>query len=181
MPILETKRLILREPALGDFDSYAAVWADPKVMRYLSQTGHAMARHEAWRAFTGQAGHWSLRGYGMFAVLERVTTEFVGFVGPWEPEGWPGFEIGWTLGSRYWGHGYATEAARACLRYAFTELGRPHIVSLIAPDNAPSIRVAERLGERFERGVTLPHLRDTRVLQYGLSRENWQRHQGPAS
>jgi RimJ/RimL family protein N-acetyltransferase len=150
------------------------MWADVKVMRYLSQSGRPMERHEAWRAFTGLAGHWSLRGYGMFAVVERVTAELVGLVGPWQPEGWPDFEIGWTLRSRYWKQGYATEAARACLRYAFTELGRPHIVSLIAPDNTPSIRVAERLGERFEEEVKLPHAPDTPVLQYGLSREDWQ-------
>lgn len=156
------------------------MWADVKVMRYLSQSGRPMERHDAWRAFAGQAGHWSLRGYGMFTVVERRTAEFVGIVGPWQPEGWPDFEIGWTLRSSKWGRGYATEAARTCLRYAFTQLARPHVISLISPDNTPSIRVAERLGERFEEEVILPHLPDRPVLQYGLSHEDWERAQHSA-
>jgi RimJ/RimL family protein N-acetyltransferase len=176
MTPLQTERLLLRRPTLTDFDSYAAMWADPDVMEYLSQSGQPMARHEAWRAFTGQAGHWSLRGFGMFAVIERVSADLVGIVGPWLPEGWPDCEIGWTLRSAWWKRGYATEAANACLRYAFMELGRAHIVSFITPENAPSIRLAERLGEQLEGEVTLPHLPPERkVLQYGLSREAWQR------
>jgi len=65
------------------------MWAEPNVMRYLSQSGPPMAGHEAWRAFTGQGGHWSLRGFGMFAVMERASGDLVGIVGPWLPEGWP--------------------------------------------------------------------------------------------
>jgi RimJ/RimL family protein N-acetyltransferase/uncharacterized damage-inducible protein DinB len=174
---LQTDRLLLREPVLEDFESYAAMWADPSVMRYLSQTGKPMTRHEAWRAFTGHVGHWSLRGFGMFAVMARAGGEFVGLVGPWLPEGWPDLEIGWTLRPAWWGRGYATEAANACLQYAFNELQRTHVVSLITPDNAASIRVAERLGEALEGEVTLPNLAPGRkVLQYGLSREQWQGH-----
>lgn len=176
MTPLQTERLLLRRPTLADFDSYAAMWADPDVMKYLSQSGQPMARHEAWRAFTGQAGHWSLRDFGMFAVIERVSGDLIGIVGPWLPEGWPDFEIGWTLRSAWWKRGYATEAANACLHYAFTELDRAHIVSLITPENTPSIRVAERLGERLEGEITLPHLApEKKILQYGLSRDEWQR------
>ena len=79
-----------------------------------------------------------------------------------------------------WGKGYATEAASKCLEYSFTALDQPHVMSLILPDNIRSIRVAERLGQRLEGDVTLPHVPDKRVLQYGLSRDEWrQRSQRP--
>lgn len=64
------------------------------------------------------------------------------------PAGWPGFELGWTLGRESWGKGFATEGAQRALEYAFTEMNRDHVISLIAPDNVASIPVAERLGEK---------------------------------
>src|SRR5689334_6004080 len=133
MPTLHTDRLTLRKWILEDFEPFAA-----------------LPRFGAWQSFSGMIGHWQLRGYGMFAVVDRPRGEFVGRVGPFYPEGWPDFEIGWTLRSTFWGRGYATEAAKACVDYAFGELGREHLVSLIGPDNVRSIRVAQRLGERLE-------------------------------
>lgn len=172
---LETERLKLRVPRLDDFESYALMYADPEVMRFIAADGKPLSRLAAWQSFSAQVGHWHLRGFGMFTAVERASGDVVGRVGPWQPEGWPDFEIGWTLRSEYWGRGYATESANACVRYAFTELRRSHIISLIAPDNMRSLRVAERLGERFQTEVTLPHVPpDRKVLQYGLSREDWQ-------
>jgi len=173
--VLETERLILRPWAPDDFEDFASMSADPEVMRYLAIDGKPLSRFAAWQSFTSQVGHWALRGFGMFVVVERSSGKFVGRVGPWQPEGWPDFEIGWTIRSEFWGKGYATEAATRCVAYAFTELHRPHLISLILPDNLRSIRVAERLGERLENNaVTLPHLPSEKtVLQYGLFREDW--------
>jgi RimJ/RimL family protein N-acetyltransferase len=173
---LDTVRLHLAPCAPDDFADYAEMWADPEVTRYLSADGRPLSRFHAWRSFAAHIGHWSLRGFGMFTVTERQTGTFVGQVGPWQPEGWPGFEIGWTLQSRFWGRGYATEAARACIEHAFTELDQPHVISLITTENARSIRVAERVGERLQREVVLPHLGDRPVRQYGLSRDDWRAH-----
>jgi RimJ/RimL family protein N-acetyltransferase len=92
------------------------------------------------------AGHWELRGYGLW-VVERAG-ELIGRIGLLNPEGWPGLEVGWLLGRHAWGHGYATEAARASVEYAWRELGAQELISLIAPDNTPSQRVAQRLGMR---------------------------------
>jgi RimJ/RimL family protein N-acetyltransferase len=176
MTTLETERLTLRTWTLEDFDDFAAMSADPMVMQFLSVDGKPLSPFAAWQGLSSIIGHWALRGFGMFSVVERSTGTFIGRVGPWQPEGWPDFEIGWTLRSEYWGRGYATEAASRCITYAFTELQRSHLVSLILPDNLRSIRVAERLGEQLEGTVTLPHLAPgTPVLQYGLFRDAWER------
>jgi RimJ/RimL family protein N-acetyltransferase len=166
---LETERLLLRMWRAEDFEPFAAMCEDPEVMRYL--LGKIMTRHEAWRSMAFHVGHWQLRGYGHWAVEEKSSGRFVGRIGFLNPEGWPGFEIGWTLARDCWGKGYATEGARAALEYAFTEMGREHVISLIHPDNAASIKVAERLGERRE-GET--DLFGTHVLIYGISRDDWE-------
>lgn len=171
---LETERLELRTWRPEDFEDYAAMSADPDVMRFLAADGKPLSRFQAWQGFCGMIGHWAVRGFGMFAVIERATGDFVGRVGPWHPEGWPDFEIGWTLCSAHWGKGYATEAASRCVEYAFTELQRQHLISLILPENVRSIRVAQRLGQQLEGEAVLPHMPPHKpVLQYGLDRAAW--------
>ena len=172
---LETERLILRLWEADDFEAYAGMCAEPEVMRFIAVDGKPMSRFDAWRSFSSLIGHWYLRGFGMFAVVERSSGDLVGRIGPWQPEGWPDFEIGWTLRRNHWGRGYATEAVKACITYAFEKLGKRHLISVIAPDNLRSIRVAERVGERLEGTVTLPHVPDKMFLQYGMQQEDWPR------
>ena len=162
---LETDRLILRMWRLSDFDTYASMCADPEVMRYLG--GNVFDRPQAWRHMSFLVGHWHLLGYGNWAVEEKATGDFVGRIGFMNPEGWPGFEIGWTLRRQSWGRGYATEGAKRALMYAFKELDKDHVISLIHPDNHGSKRVAERLGEKLE-GQT--ELMGIQVLIYGIDR-----------
>ena len=150
IPTLETERLVLREVRAEDFESHAAMVGDADVMRYIGE-GRALARDEAWRVLAVLAGHWQLRGYGMWAVTVRGEDRMIGRVGFYYPEGWPGFEIGWALERAAWSKGYATEAARRALAYAFDELRQEKVISVIHPENAASIRVAERIGERFDR------------------------------
>jgi RimJ/RimL family protein N-acetyltransferase len=146
--VIETERLVLRMFRESDTDAYAEMLADPEVMRFLG--GKPLPRAEAWRNMAMVLGHWHLRGYGFWAVEEKASGELVGRVGCWRPEGWPGLEVGWTLRRRFWGRGYATEAARASMDYAFTRLNQTRVISLIAPENFNSIRVALRLGEKPE-------------------------------
>jgi RimJ/RimL family protein N-acetyltransferase len=169
MVTLETERLLLRAFRAEDFEPYAAICADPEVMRYLGE-GRPLSRSDAWRQMAMILGHWRLRGYGLWAVEERATGTLVGRIGFFKPEGWPDFELGWMLGRHAWGKGYATEGARRALAYAFTELGRDHLISLIRPGNDPSIRVAERLGETL-RGQT--ELFGHTALIYGIDRARW--------
>ena len=169
-PTLETERLRLRAFREEDLDAYAAICADPEVMRYLGD-GRALSRADAWRQMALIIGHWTLRGYGLWAVEERATGALVGRLGFFKPEGWPGFELGWMLRRASWGRGYATEGAGRALAHAFTEMGRDHLISLIRPDNRASIRVAERLGERLERRTDLfGH----EALVYGIDRARWE-------
>ena len=151
---LETARLRLRQFSEADLDAYAVMCADPDVMRYLG-TGVTMNRGETWRAIAGMLGHWQLRGYGMWALESRQTGELVGRAGFINPEGWPGFELGWVLGKAHWGKGYATEAAREAQRYAYEVLKRDRFISLIRHANTPSIKVAERLGSKLAGEVEL--------------------------
>ena len=146
--ILETERLILRPFREEDLGAYAAMCADPEVMRFLSVSGGLLSRAEAWRQIALYLGHWALRGYGTWAVEERSTGAFVGRVGLHYPEGWPDRELGWTIARGFWGRGYASEAARAAIGHAFKTLGWTHLVSLIHPENHRSARLAERLGYR---------------------------------
>lgn len=167
IPLLESDRLLLRMWRESDFDDYAAMCADPEVMRYLG--GKTFNRMEAWRHMAFLIGHWYLLGYGHWAVEEKSTGRLVGRIGFLNPADWPGFEIGWTLAREYWGKGYATEGARRALDYGFKELDKDHVISLIHPENSGSIRVAERLGEKLE-GKT--ELLGHDVLIYGIERPN---------
>ena len=92
------------------------------------------------------AGHWTLRGYGDWVVEQASDGEVLGRVGLWNPEGWPGLEIGWKLARHPWGHGYATEAGAAAMNWAWATLDARRLISIIHRDNAASMRVAERLG-----------------------------------
>ncbi len=169
MVTLTTERLLLRMFRQDDFEAYAAICADPEVMRYLGD-GKALSRWDAWRQMAMILGHWQLRGHGLWAVEERASGALIGRVGFFEPEGWPGFELGWMLRRASWGRGYAIEGARRALAHAFTEMDRRHVISLIRPANQPSIRVAERLGETLE-GRT--DLFGHAALVYGIDRAAW--------
>ena len=154
---LETSRLRLREPDEEDLDGYAEIFADPAVMRPLG--GEPRTREQTRAALAAMIAHWRDYGFGLFTVERRADGVLLGRVGLllWDAETWTGalltpprgrteIELGWTLGSAHWGNGYATEAAGAVRDWAMGELRPPRLISLIAPVNAPSIRVAEKLG-----------------------------------
>jgi RimJ/RimL family protein N-acetyltransferase len=169
IPELKTKRLLLRGFRDGDLDAVAAMCADPDVMRYLGD-GRTLDRADAWRQMAMFVGHWTLRGFGNWAVQELGSGAYVGRVGLFYPEGWPGRELGWVLAREHWGKGYATEAAGAVLDHVFEILGWPRTISLIYRDNARSIRVAERLGAHLEGQATIRgHTADVWVID----REAW--------
>ncbi len=170
-PTLETARLILRPTALEDLDGFATLGADPEAMRFL---GGVQPRPMVWRGMCTLAGSWALQGFGMFSVLEKSTGQWVGRVGPWKPEDWPGTEVGWGLIRSAWGKGYATEAATAAIDWAFDHLDWTEVIHCITPENTASAEVARRLGSRLIGPAKLPPPHEAAVIDaWGQSREEW--------
>ncbi len=169
-PELQTPRLLLRPPRREDFDAWAALMGHVETAHFI---GGVQPRAVAWRGFMTVAGAWHLDGYGMFSVIEKATGRWIGRVGPWAPEGWPGTEIGWAISRDWWGRGYATEAAIATIDWAFTTLGWSEIIHAIAPDNMASQAVARKLGSRNRGPGRLPPPADVTVDIWAQSRTAW--------
>lgn len=166
IPVLQTDRLILRGFTQDDLDAYAGMFGDPQVAKFIGN-GQPLDRETAWRGMATMLGHWHLRGFGMWAVEEKVSGAMIGRAGLLEPEGWPGTEIGWAIAHGSWGKGYATEVAKRGMRWAFEEQGRDSLISLIRPENGASIRVAEKLGMTLRQEV---EIMGASALIYGRSR-----------
>ncbi len=150
VPVLETERLRLRGHTLADFEAVAAMWADPQVYRFIG--GQPSTREESWARMVRMPGLWELLGYGYWVVEEKASRRLVGEVGfadfkrALTPsiEGIP--EHGWVLATWAHGQGYATEAVRASLKWTERDPSVHETVCIIAPENAASIRVAEKAG-----------------------------------
>ena len=170
-PVLFTERLILQVPEAGDLDGFAEMNADEETMRFIGGTG---GRATAWRLLCALRGAWDIKGYSMFSVIERGTGEWVGRLGPWEPEGWPGKEIGWGVHPRFAGRGYAYEATLAAMDYAIEVLGWTEVIHTIAPANTRSIALAKRLGSYNQGPTQLPEpFQDARVDAWGQTAVEW--------
>ena len=169
-PYIETERLILRLPAAADFEPWAAFCADEEVARFL---GGAQGRAGAWRSMCVITGAWTVRGFSMFSVVEKSTGRWIGRVGPWQPEDWPGTEVGWGLAREAWGKGYAVEASAATIDWAFDTLGWTEVIHCIDAENVNSQAVAKRLGSRVLRQATLPPPLELPVEVWGQSRDEW--------
>ena len=171
IPVVETERLILRGWREGDLDAWAEILSDEETTHFI---GGVQSRMDAWRGIASIIGHWALRGFGFWAVERKEDREFLGRVGLWRPEGWPGTELAVTLGRPYWGQGYATEATKASADYGFRNLSVPKLISLIDSENHASQRVAERLGAIQNGKTTITMFGRSYVLDlWEISRERW--------
>jgi len=165
--LLETERLILRpiDSAL-DFEALADCYSDAETMRYIG--GTVMNRAQAWRSMAMMLGHMEMRGYCFLPCIEKTTGEWVGRVGPWYPEGWPAPEIGWTIHRNHWRKGYAKEAGRAWVDYAYDVLGWDSVIHCIVDGNIGSIKTAEALGsKRLYSMDGIPGISDELCWVYG--------------
>jgi RimJ/RimL family protein N-acetyltransferase len=154
VPVLTTERLTLRGWEVHDVEPYARICADAETMRFIGD-GHPMPREQAWNAVAALTGHWTLRGFGQWAVTDRETGVLLGRIGLHQPDDWPGIELGWLLGRSHWGKGLATEGATAARDWAFGELGLDELISLIQPGNGPSVGCAGKIGMRFREQVAV--------------------------
>jgi RimJ/RimL family protein N-acetyltransferase len=160
-PVIETARLRLRPHRLSDLDARTAMTGDEYVMRFFDGT---QSREDNWARLMRYAGHWALLGWGLFVVEEKATGRFVGEVGlsdfgrglGKDFDGVP--EAGWILDRWAAGKGFATEAIRAAIEWHERSIGCTRQVCIIAPQNAPSLRVAEKLGFRaYDRRIYHDH------------------------
>ena len=172
MTEIETERLLLRPWRDEDLEPYARLCADPEVMRYLPAT---LSREQSAEQMAWFVRHWEERGFGLWAVEERASGEFIGFVGLMYQDEWPEgehkTEVGWRLGRANWGRGFATEGALASVRYGFERLGLERIISITLPENAASRRVMEKCGLTVQ-GETRWGGHD--VVWYAIDREVWE-------
>lgn len=163
-PVIETPRLVLRPHRLGDFEALAAMWREPDVVRYIS--GKPSTSEQSFTRLLRYAGHWALLGFGYWAIEDQQSGEFAGEAGfadyrrEIEPRLDGMTELGWIVAPRWQGNGYATEAVRACLTWGAQHFPAGTKFScIITPDNAPSIRVAEKCG--FALRVNTTYQNDT--------------------
>ena len=152
IPVLETERLRLRAFREADLDRFAEFCGNEALTRFV---GGISDRRGTWGRIAAYLGHWTMRGYGHWAIEEKAGGHLVGYSGLWNPEGWPEPELIWGLMADAHGQGYATEAARRVREFAYRDLGWTTLTSYIDARNAPSLRVAQRLGATYERDVKL--------------------------
>jgi RimJ/RimL family protein N-acetyltransferase len=168
---IETPRLLLRVPRLDDFEPWVAMMADEETARFI---GGVAPREITWRALMTMIGSWHATGFAMFSVIEKSSGTWVGRLGPWQPEGWPGTEVGWAISREHWGKGYAPEGAAAATDWAFDNLGWSDVIHSIDPDNLASQQVARKLGSiNRGRGKLPPPFQESVVDIWGQSREDW--------
>lgn len=150
--------------------------ADEEATRFIGGTA---PRAVCWRQLMTMIGAWHAQGFAMFSVFEKASGRWVGRLGPWQPEGWPGTEVGWAIMRDCWGRGYAVEGSIAATNWAFDTLGWTEVIHSISPDNVASIRVAEKLGSRNRGpGQLPPPFTDARVDIWAQTRSEWHRRFG---
>ncbi|WP_289040716.1 GNAT family N-acetyltransferase [uncultured Aliiroseovarius sp.] len=172
---IETPRLKLRQPEMGDWEAFAAFLGSDRA-QFI---GGPYARRDAWRAFAHMVGHWTLRGFGIFVGIEKASSKPFCSAGPWFPEGWPEHEISWSV----WtadaeGKGFAYEAALATRDWAYTQLGWPTAVSYVDTDNMRSAALAERMGCVIDPNAA--RFADDKTVDYDRPYHVW-RHPAPDS
>jgi [ribosomal protein S5]-alanine N-acetyltransferase len=170
--ILETERLVLRRLVLEDLDALFELYRDLEIRRYFPE---GVLSYQQTRAEL----EWFLNGHprfpelGLWAMVNKATGEFMGRCGllPWTIQGQQEVEVAYLLGKKFWGQGYATEAALAIVRYAFEDLDLSRLICLIDPENLASVNVAQRIGMGFEQKMDGIDGDGIPTLIYSISRK----------
>ncbi|MFJ4194769.1 GNAT family N-acetyltransferase [Pseudomonas sp. NPDC089534] len=177
---LESARLRMRQWQDGDLPAFAAMCADPQVMRYFPAP---LTRLESASMIGRVRGHFAEHGYGLWALERKDTGQFIGFTGlgvvGFDAPFTPAVEIGWRLAKEHWGLGYASEAAWTALRCGFDRVALNEVVSFTSQANLPSQKVMQAIGMHHAEADDFDHPRldDGHPLRrhvlYRISREQW--------
>ena len=176
---LETERLTLRQWTASDIAAFGAMSANPEVMRYFPAT---LTPEQSMPLAISLQSEIAQQGWGLWAVALKKTNEFIGFTGLRHQTGniplSPFMEIAWRLDEGFWHQGYASEAARAALSFAFSELRAPAVLAFTARTNSPSIALMKRIGMRkLDQDFKHPLLDQDHPLAdhvlYSIDREQW--------
>ncbi len=150
IPVIETRRLVLRGPEPEDYPSFKATFASYR-SRYM---GGPLNAYETWMLYAAEIGHWQIRGFGMWMIHDRATDATYGMAGGWFPALWPEREIAWFIWPDVAGRGIALEAVDAARRHYYEAQGWDGAVSYLDPYDLDSVRLAERLGAVKDREAT---------------------------
>ncbi len=161
-PTLTTERLTLRPQRRSDFDLLVELYTTDR-SRFV---GGRRAPAVVWRDFMNSVGHWPICGMGGWAIDITATGQCIGEVAVCRPPEYPETEIGWVLFEGFERQGFALEAAKAARDYARLTIASPSLVSYIDPDNAPSIKLAQRLGGQLDKTAATPNGNACLVLRY---------------
>jgi [ribosomal protein S5]-alanine N-acetyltransferase len=143
IPVIETERLVMRGPVVTDFDVYRDFFADADAS---AAYGGPMDAERAWRVLAADLGHWELRGYGRWSVVEKASGTMIGGCGLWWPGGYPRSELTWWIIPSARRHGYAAEASRAAIRFGYRTLGWGLVETHMNDTNEPARKLTEKLG-----------------------------------
>lgn len=167
--LIESERLFIRAWEPGDRDAFEALATDPRVIRYMTPDGHTWSEQEVDAWLERQGRQWATHGVCMGAMVRKEDDRIIGLAGI-QPLGTTGdYEIGWWLAPDCWRRGYAVEAARALVDYAFHTMKLPRIAAIAHPENERSIAIMDKLGMRdggIKTGAELGHRMPELVVSY---------------
>jgi ribosomal-protein-alanine N-acetyltransferase len=169
IPRIETARLSLRPFTPDDLDDLLLAFGDPEVMRYISG-GKPRSREDTETGMLRTIEGWKTRGFGFWAVTRREQESLIGYCGLVPLDDTPEIEVAYGFAKSEWGKGFASEAARASLRFGFEELKLKRIVAVVDPENISSKRVLEKLGMTYTKNG---HYYGVDLMHYEMSRINF--------
>lgn len=162
IPTLKTERLILRAPSEDDFPFYERFYTDSNASKFY---GGPIQSHKAWTVLASELGHWQLRGYGRWVIENQNDGEVVGVCGFWWPQGWPRSELTWWLLPSGRGHGYATEASKVAISFAYDVLKWDLVQTHMLDENDAARRLVVRLGGKVIARETFPDGRERDIFE----------------
>jgi len=170
MHSIETTRLYLRPLSVDDLDDFALMGSDAEVMRFIG-SGITLSKDQTAKRLYSMVEHWSKHGFGLWAAIERVSNAWMGFCGLQLLDNTQEIEVGYRLAKQFWGSGFATEGARASVRYGFEQLELNKIVAVVQPENFASQRVLEKSGLKYLRE---DHFYNSRVKYFAITRDEYE-------